>query len=109
MILRVLIDESLPRELIGALEGHEVQTVQQEGWSGIKNGELLRRARSNGYDVLLTPDRNLQFQQNISRTGVAVVVLRAPTNRIEDLLPLVPKVLDALRTVKAGTVTEIRI
>lgn len=109
MTLRVLIDESLPQELMIALEGHEVQSVQHEGWSGIKNGEVLRRAGSKGYDVLLTPDRALQFQQNISRARVAVVVLRAQTNRIEDLLPLVPKVLDVLRTVKAGTVTEVRI
>ncbi len=89
--MRVLIDESLPRELLPLLEGHEARTVQQEGWSSISNGELLRRAAQAGYQVLLTPDRNLQYQQNISRAGVAVVVLRAPTNRIEDLMQLIPQ------------------
>lgn len=105
--MRVLIDESLPRELAAALEEHEARTVQQEGWSSISNGELLRRAAQSGYQVLLTPDRNLQYQQNIPRAGVAVVVLRAPSNRMEDLLPLIPKLLPLLAEVKEGTVYQL--
>ena len=90
-----------------ALEGHEARTVQQEGWSSISNGELLRRAAQSGYQVLLTPDRNLQYQQNISRAGVAVVVLRAASNRIEDLLPLIPKLLPLLAELKPGRVNQL--
>ncbi|MEO6332340.1 MAG: DUF5615 family PIN-like protein [Gemmatimonadaceae bacterium] len=107
MNLRVLIDESLPRELVAAIEGHEVRTVQDEGWSSISNGELLRRAAQSGFQVFLTPDRNLQYQQNIPRAGVAVVVLRAVSNRIEDLLPLIPKLLPMLAELKSGTVTRL--
>lgn len=107
MSLRVLIDESLPRELAVALEGHEVRTVQQEGWSAISNGELLRRAAQSGFQIFLTPDRNLQYQQNISRAGVAVVVLRAASNRIEDILPLVPNLLPMFTELKPGTVTQL--
>ena len=105
--MRVLIDESLPRELAAAIKGHEARTVQQEGWSSISNGELLRRATQSGYQVFLTPDRNLQYQQNISRAGVAVVVLRAASNRIEDLLPLIPKLLPLLGELKPGTVKQL--
>ncbi|MEO7682557.1 MAG: DUF5615 family PIN-like protein [Gemmatimonadaceae bacterium] len=88
--MRVLIDESLPRALASALKGHEVRTVQQEGWSSISNGELLRLAVQSGFEVFLTPDRNLQYQQNIPKAGIGIVVLRGASNRIEDLLPLVP-------------------
>lgn len=105
--LRILIDESLPRGLASALKGHDARTVQQEGWSSIKNGDLLRAAAKAGFQVLLTPDRNLRYQQDISRAGVAVVVLRAATNRIEDLLPIVPRLLTLLLGVEPGTVTEL--
>lgn len=81
--------------------------VQAEGWSSLKNGELLRRAAAAGFRVLLTPDRNLEYQQNMSRVGLAVVVVRARTNRIEDLLPLVPRLLEALPHVQPGTVTHV--
>ena len=105
--MRVLIDESLPKELAVALEGHEARTVQQEGWSSMSNGELLRRAAQSGYQVFLTPDHKLQYQQNIARAGVGRVVLRAISNRIEDLLPLIPKLLPLLSVSKPGTVTVV--
>ena len=107
MSLRVLIDESPPHELVAAIEGHEARTVQQEGWSSVSNGELLRRAAQSGFQVFITPDRNLQYQQNIPQAGVAVVVLRARSNRIEDLLPLVSKLLLMFGELKTGTVTQL--
>ncbi len=64
--------------------------VQQEGWSSVKNGELLRRAAASEFVVFITPDRNLEYQQHIPAVKVGVVVIRARSNRIEDLLPLVP-------------------
>ena len=105
--MRVLIDESLPRQLAPALVGHDARMVQQEGWSAVKNGELLRRAAAAGFEVLITPDRNLEYQQNIPRSGVGVVVVRARTNRIEDLLPLVARLLAALPGARPGTVTHV--
>ena len=94
--MRVLLDEQIPRHLARELSGHNVRTVQQEGWAGLKNGELLRRAADAGFEVFVTADRNLQFQQNLSRTRLGVVLLVAPSNALEDLLPLVPRLLDAI-------------
>ena len=89
--MRVLLDEQLPRRLVRELTGHDVRTVQQQGWAGFQNGEILRRAADEGFQVFLTGDRNLQFQQNLVRARIDVVILVAPSNKIEDLLPLVPR------------------
>ena len=105
--MRILIDESLPRQLVPLLVGHEARMVQAEGWSSVQNGELLRRAAAAGYDVFVTPDRKLEYQQHIPRVGVAVVVLRAYTNRIADIAPLVPALLQVLPSLRVGTVTHV--
>ena len=91
--MRVLLDEQLPRQLAQELLGHEVRTVQQQGWAGLANGELLRRATEAGFDVFLTADQNLEFQQNLVRSSLRVIVLVAPSNALEDLLPFVPSIL----------------
>lgn len=95
--MRILLDESLPRTLAPLLPGHEVRTVAASGWTGIQNGELLRLA-ADEFDVFLTADRNLAHQQNLDALPVAVVILTAPTNRIESLRPLIPALLQALQT-----------
>ena len=63
--MRVLLDEQLPRHLAREIGGHDVSTVQQRGWAGLKNGELLRVAADAGFEVLVTADRNLQFSENL--------------------------------------------
>jgi Domain of unknown function (DUF5615) len=93
--VRVLLDESLPRPFAALLAGHQVRTVAAEGWSGTDNGELLRLA-ADSFDVLITADRNLEHQQNLTALPISVVVLVAPTNRIESLTPLVPELLELL-------------
>ena len=93
--MRVLLDESLPRDLARELHGHEVDTVQAIGWAGLKNGEVLERA-SGEYDVFLTVDANLPYQQTLSRFAIGVVIVRAKTNRIDDLRPHVPAILTAI-------------
>ena len=105
--MRILVDESLPRQLVPLLVGHDARMVQAEGWSAVQNGELLRRAAAAGYDVFVTPDRKLEYQQHIPRVGVMLVVVRAHTNRIEDLRPLVPALLQVLPSLLAGTVTHV--
>ena len=80
--MRILLDESLPRPLTKLLTGHEVRTVTELRWTGLKNGALLTRA-ANSFDVLLTADQNIEFQQNLIKLPVAVVVLVADTNRLE--------------------------
>jgi len=88
--VRILLDEQLPRQLAPFLVGHDVRTVQQESWAGLKNGALLTAAEDAGFGILLTGDQHLQFQQNLSKRRLGVVVLCAASNAIEDLLPLVP-------------------
>jgi predicted nuclease of predicted toxin-antitoxin system len=105
--VRVLLDEQLPRRLVRELTGHDVRTVQQQGWAGLQNGELLRRADDEGFQVFLTGDRNLQFQQNLARARIGVVVLVAPSNKVEDLLPLVPRALEAINASKPGQLERV--
>jgi hypothetical protein len=104
--MRVLLDECVPRPLREELPGHDVRTVVESGWSGIKNGELLRLAAQR-FDVLLTVDRNMEYQQNFVGAEVAVIVMQAPTNDIVDLKPLMPAVLRAIPTAPRGKVTNI--
>ncbi len=98
--MRVLLDECVPKRLAKSLTGHDVRTVPQEGWSGKRNGELLALMSANGFEVLLTVDQGVVFQQNLVGTGVAVIILAATTNQLADLLPLVPKALSALAGIK---------
>lgn len=93
--MRILLDESLPRDLGKEIRGHEVTTVQQAEWAGLENGELLRRAVSR-FDVLVTGDQNIEHQQNPALLPVPVVILVAASNRIDALRPLVPELLEVL-------------
>lgn len=81
--------------------------VQMEGWSSVKNGELLRRATAAGFEAFVTPDQKLEYQQTIPRVDLAVVVLIARTNRLEDIAPLVPRFFEVLSDVRVGTVTRV--
>lgn len=98
----------MPHDVAAAVAGHRVETVQGLGWAGAKNGTLLRAAREEGFDVLVTVDRNMEYQQNIPASGLALVVLRARSTRVADLLPAIPALLAALPTVAPGTVTHVR-
>jgi predicted nuclease of predicted toxin-antitoxin system len=104
--VRILLDESLPRPLAKWLSGHDVQTVTALQWAGIKNGDLLKKA-ADSFDAVLTADQNIEFQQNLAKLPIAVVVLVANTNRIESLQPLVPAVLRALETLQPKTLCRV--
>lgn len=93
--MRILLDESLPRKLGFLLEGHFVRTVQQIGLSGLSNGKLLASAAPD-FDVLMTGDQNMEYQQNQACLPLAVIVLIAPNNKLESFLPLIPTVLKML-------------
>ena len=105
--MRVLLDECVPRALGRELLGHEVKTVAEVGWAGVKNGELLKLAAGQ-FDLLLTVDRNLEYQQNFTGVTLAVVIIHARSNDIVVLRPLMPAVLAALPESKPGTVTHIQ-
>ena len=102
--MRILLDECVDWLLLRAIVGHEVKTARQMGWATVKNGELLAKA-SESFDVFVTVDRNLSFQQNTRALPIAIIVLRAKTNRLIDLLPLVPKLKTAIDSSKPGILT----
>ena len=104
---RILLDECVPRRLRRELPEVDVSTVSDEGWTSRRNGDLLRRMRASGFAVFVTMDRNLAYQQNVADAGVAVVVLRARTNRLRDLLPLLPRLREVLAAARAGTVSDV--
>lgn len=104
--MRILLDECLPKRLKGDLVGHDARTVPEMGWASKRNGDLLTLAESQ-FDVFLTVDRNLSFQQNISRFKIAVVVMVAKSNKRTALQPLIKDVLAALLVAKPGHVTKV--
>ena len=105
--MRILLDESLPRQLARELREHDVRTVVQQKWTGLKNGELLQHARDAGFEVFVTADENLQYQQNLAQSSLGVIVVKAAKNRLEDLRPLIPSLLQAVSSVKPGTVARV--
>jgi len=104
--VKILIDECIDRRLARQLSGHIVKTVPQMGWAGIKDGELLRLAEIE-FDVFITVDRNLPFQQNLAVLDLAVLVLQAPSNRLADLQVLLPKILAIVDTTPKGIATVV--
>ena len=104
--MRVRLDESLPRPFVTLLSGHDVRTVTAVGRSGKENGELLQLA-ADSFDVLLTADRNLEHQQNLTTLPISVVVLVDPTNRLESLAPLVPELLELLKALPSRRLVRI--
>lgn len=106
--MRVLLDECVDRRRAADVKGHEVRTVPDVGWAALRNGALLTRA-DHELEAFVTVNRRLPFQQDLSRFSVAVIVLRAPSNRLSDLRVLIPQLLSALPVAKPGEVTWVGI
>ena len=104
--MRILFDECFPRALRSELSGHEVRTVAELGWSGVKNGELIRLAAPQ-FDVLLTVDRKLEYQQNFDALDIAVIVVVTASNDIAVIRPLMPDVRNKIATAERGVVTRV--
>jgi hypothetical protein len=103
-----LLDENMPKSLIRLLAPEiEARTVQQEGWRGLRNGDLLSTAAAAGFDAFITTDRGIPHQQNISQYGIGVGLLEAGSNRIEDLAPLVPEIKEHIGTLPRGAVLRV--
>ena len=103
--MRLLLDENLDWRLRRDLLDHQVESVPLMGWAGIENGELLRKAVEAGFDVRVTMDSNMVHQQNIREYAIAVVALRAASNRLANTRPLMPALLALLPQIQPGTVT----
>ena len=105
--MRVLLDECIDRRLSSDIVGHKVHTVSQMGWAGMINGDLLALADGD-FEVFVTVDRNLSFQQDLPRFRVAVIVLEGRSNRLADLQPLVPRLLEAIPRAERGRATWLK-
>ena len=105
--MKVLLDECLPKRLKRELPSHEVTRVQEMGWAGIKNGALMHLIQSADFDVFMTIDGNLEYQQNLSAINFAIVVLDAPDNTFDTLRPLMPQVIEALKIIKVREIVHI--
>jgi len=106
--MRILIDECLPARLRHEIPGHEARTIKQAGWLGIENGTLLKLvADSRVFDVFLTIDKNLPRQQNVQVLPFAIFLLRAKSNRMEDVRLLIPELMRRLPEARPGCVVEI--
>jgi predicted nuclease of predicted toxin-antitoxin system len=106
--MKLLLDENLPHQLRRELAGHDCSTVAYMGWGGIENGELLALAASNGFDALITKDAKLEDEQNLVNLPLAVVVIHAVSNDIDDIRPLLPSLLAILPGLPAKRLTHVR-
>ena len=104
--MKILLDENLDWRLARDLHGHEVKSVPRIGWAGLKNGKLLEHAQRE-FDVLLTMDYGMASEQNIAQFNIAVVAFRAPSNRLGDTRPLIPKVLALLPSLQKGQLVTV--
>lgn len=104
--MKLLLDECTPARLRFDFIGHEVRTLEQAGFKGLKNGILLRTA-SREFDVLITVDQNIPFQQNSAELSMAIVIMVARSNRYSELRVLVPDVLGALKSIRVGEIVRV--
>jgi hypothetical protein len=105
--MRVLLDECVPRPLKREISGHRVSTVAEMGWRGIENGELLALIREAGFEVFVTVDQNLPYQQNLRAAGLRVIILVARTNKLQDLQALIPSLLECLEGLQPGEMIRV--
>jgi len=102
--MKILIDENLPIQLKSRLIGFSVFTVHEMNWNSLKNGQLLQQTVENEFNVFITTDKNLQFQQNIKKIGIAVIVLDVLLLKWSFIEPLIPKIITLLPTVEIGNI-----
>src|SRR5580658_5702656 len=100
--MRILIDEYIDERLRNLLPGHDCQTARYGGLAGLRNGELLTAAETAKFDVFLTVDQGIEYQQNLTTRKIAVVIFCTKTNRLRDLLPLVPACLARIESTQPG-------
>ena len=105
--MRILIDECLDERFRNALPGHDCQTARYAGLAGLENGELLTAAETAGFEVFLTVDQGIEYQQNLVNRKLAIIILRAKSNRLKDLLPLAPICLARIKSVEPGKVIRV--
>jgi hypothetical protein len=106
-VKKLLLDECLPRKFKSYLSGYDCLTVPEAGWAGKKNGELLSLAENAGFQVFVSLDQGIEFQQNLTGRNIAVILIRAQSNRLADLIPLAGKILMSLSSIEPGLLVRI--
>jgi len=105
--MRILIDECIDERFRNSLTGHDSQTARYAGLAGLKNGDLLKAAEAAKFDVLLTVDQGIEYQQNLTGRKVAIIIFRPKSNRLHNLLQLVPACLAHLESIQPGQIVSI--
>ncbi len=105
--MRILIDECMDERLRNFLPGHDCQTARYAGLAGLSNGELLTGAEAAGFNVLLTVDQGITYEQNLKSRKIAIVVFRAQSNRLRDLVPLIAAALVRLESIEPGETVHV--
>lgn len=105
--MRLLLDECVPRKFKNVLAGHDCRTVPDEGLAGKKNGELLALAKKAGFQVFLTLDRGLEFEQNLTQRAIAIILIRTKSSRLTDLLPHSTEILRVLGLIRPGELVKV--
>jgi hypothetical protein len=105
--MRILIDECVDQRLRNHFPGYDCHTARHAGFGGLKNGELLNAAEAAKFDVLLTVDRGIEYQQDLYRRNIALIILQAKSNRLKDLLPHIPACLERLHSIRPGQIVRI--
>ena len=103
----ILLDECVPGGIRNSLPDHFCRTVSRAGLRGLKNGELLAKSEESGYEVLLTVDKGIAYQQSVTGRKISVLVIRAKSNKLDDLLPHIPACLSALAKIQSGQVIQV--
>ena len=106
--MKVLLDECIPRKLKFALPEHDCKTVPEAGFAGQKNGRLLALAEDAGFELFLTMDKGLQYQQNLAGRRIAILVVRARSNRLADLLQRLEACRAVMSSIRPGEVIRVR-
>lgn len=107
--MKILLDECIPRPLKSEFLEHDVFTVQEMGWAGLKNGELLKQAVNGAFEVFITVDQRMRYQQNLQNFEIGVIVLIANSNKFAELQALIPETLDKLENILPGKVVIIEL
>lgn len=107
--MKILLDENLPKKLKRDLQEYEIYTIREKGWNGIKNGPLLKLLIDEDFNVLMTFDKNIQFQQNFRKYPITVFLLNAVDNTYDTLKELVPEIISKLSQTLITGVTEIKL
>jgi hypothetical protein len=105
--MRILLDECIPRKLRNEFPDHECRTVPEVGLAGKKNGALLSLAEGAGFEIFLTMDKGLQYEQNLAGRNIAILIVRARSNRLVDVLPLVPACRSIMGSIQPGQVIRV--